>query len=156
MRCFTGDAALGVGEDVLGLRRGGGLVDRHDHRSDADCGEIHDGPRGLVPGEDRDAVAVLDAEADQGAGHAIDAFGEFGVGQGVPGTVETLTDGRPVRMAVHAVTEKGSQMCVHETPRGCGRVDQASQVLRRSGHGEQKEPGHGTLGCDRRQRGRCR
>ena len=62
------DLGVGVLQHVLALLGRVGLVDRHDHRAGRERGEIEVGPLGAGVGEDRDLVALGDAEVDQAEG----------------------------------------------------------------------------------------
>ena len=62
------DLGVGVLEHVLALLGRVGLVDRHDGGADRERGEVEVGPLGAGVGEDRDLVALGDAEVDQAEG----------------------------------------------------------------------------------------
>ena len=59
------DLGVGVLEHVLALLGGVGLVDRDDDGADRERREVEVGPLGAGVGEDRDLVALGDAEVDQ-------------------------------------------------------------------------------------------
>ena len=59
------DLGVGVLQHVLALLGRVGLVDRHDDGAGRERGEVEVGPLGAGVGEDRDLVALGDAEVDQ-------------------------------------------------------------------------------------------
>ena len=74
----------GVEEDLLRLPAGVRRVDGHADGAGHQHAEVGDGPVGAVGREDRHPVSGLDAGADQGARHGLDARCELGVGDGAP------------------------------------------------------------------------
>ena len=74
-----------VGEDVLDLGGGVGLVDRDGDRADRQKREVEEEPLVRGRGQDRDGVAGLHAEADEAAGGVLDLALELSCGQGTRG-----------------------------------------------------------------------
>ena len=74
-----------VGEDVLDLGGGVGLVDRDGDCADREQCEVQEEPLVRGRGQDRDRVAGLHAEADEAAGGVLDLTLELSSGQGARG-----------------------------------------------------------------------
>ena len=75
-----------VGEDVLDLGGGVGLVDRDGDCADGQEREVEEEPLVRGRGEDRDRVAGLNAEADEAAGGVLDLALELRCAEGARGT----------------------------------------------------------------------
>ena len=71
-----------VGEDVLDLGGGIGLVDRDGDRADGQEREVQEEPLVRGGGEDRDRVTPLDSKADEPTGGVLDLALELAGGQG--------------------------------------------------------------------------
>ena len=74
-----------VGEDVLDLGGGIGLVDRDGDRADGQEREVQEEPLVRGGGEDRDRLTLLDSEADEATGGVVDLALELAGGQGARG-----------------------------------------------------------------------
>ena len=72
------DLGVGVLEHVLALLGRVGLVDRDDGGAGRERGEVEVGPLGAGVGEDRDLVALGDAEVDQAEGERADDLADLG------------------------------------------------------------------------------
>ena len=88
-------------DHVLALLGRVGLVDRDDGGAHAEGGEVEVGPLRTGVGEDRDLVALLDAELDQAQGELPDDLPDFAVGLGDPFAGGVLVgDRRQICMAL--------------------------------------------------------
>ena len=68
---------MSIGEDMLDLGGGIGLVDRDGDRADREEGEVQEEPFVRGRGEDRNRVSRLHAEADEAARGVVDLALEF-------------------------------------------------------------------------------
>ena len=91
------EPAPGVAEHVLALLRGVGVVDRRGRGAGAHHAGVRDRPLGTRVGQDRDAVAVLDAERDQPARDALGALAELAVAEVDPAAALLPAEGGGVR-----------------------------------------------------------
>lgn len=74
-----------VGEDVLDLGGGVGLVDRNGDGADGQEREVEEEPLVRGRGQDRDRITRLHAEADEAAGCVLDLALELRCGEGARG-----------------------------------------------------------------------
>ena len=112
---------VGVLEHVLAFVGRVRLVDRNDDGAHAECREVEVGPLGPGVGEDRDLVALLDAELDQAERQTADDVADLAVGLRNP-----LVRRRPCRSP--PAGRRGARPRAARGPRlsCCGCVDSAA------------------------------
>ena len=112
---------VGVLEDVLALLGRVRLVDRHHRRSRAERGEVEVGPLGPRVGEDRDLVALGDAEVDQPEREALDDLADLAIGLRDPLSGGVLVgDGPEIGVALGRERQQvGDRLRTRALLRGC-------------------------------------
>ncbi len=108
-------AGARVVEHVLALLRRVGLVDRHHDCAGADRAEVGERPLGTRVGEDRDAIAWRDAEADQALRDGPHVGPELRIGGALPAAVLRIAHRRAAVAGGRAEDQR------RQRPRGCSR-----------------------------------
>jgi hypothetical protein len=108
-------ARLGVIEDVVALLGGVRLVDRDGRAAGGQDAEVRERPLGAGVREDRDALAVLEAEVDQPAAHLADGLVQVVVGDGDPLVADLVLDRRVVAVGLRGQRRQSGH-------RGCARA----------------------------------
>ena len=127
------DLGVGVLEHVLALLGGVGLVDRDDDGADRERGEVEVGPLGAGVAEDRDLVALLDAEVDQAERERPDRLHDLAEAAVDPALAVLVADRRARRRTSPPRAAAGPRACSiwFPAPPSRGSLVQRSGVARR-------------------------